>query len=145
MSDDKTWQWLESTRELQEQVYGFDLAGMQANNPDEFADYVVMNHTAAVSELSEALDEVGWKSWAKPRGWVNRDAFVKELIDVAHFVANLAVSVGCTDEEWQERYESKQRVNRQRQLVGYDGVSTKCPDCHRALDDDTDSHQCSGR
>jgi hypothetical protein len=138
------WQWLESTRELQEKVYGFDFTALR-DNREALADYLVHNHTAAVLELSEALSEVGWKTWATPRGWVNRTAFIKELVDVAHFIGNMLVAVGCDDEEWENYYREKQDVNRKRQADGYDGVSTKCPDCKRALDDVGVDHQCSGR
>lgn len=87
-------------------------------------------------ELSEFMQEVGWKPWATPRGWVNRDAAVGELVDVAHFLANLLCALDVTDAEWQHAYRTKQEVNRQRQRSGtYDGVSGKCYACRRAYDD----------
>lgn len=128
---DPHWRWLASTERLQFQAYGY----VMPMEGDELADFVTWNHTAAVKELSEALDEVGWKIWAAPRGWVNRDAFIRELVDVSHFIANMAVSVGCTDEEWWVRYRAKQGLNAKRQADGYDGVVGKCHVCHRAIDD----------
>jgi dimeric dUTPase (all-alpha-NTP-PPase superfamily) len=126
-----TWNWLASTKVLQEAVFGqtFPKEG------DELADYVTWNATALLTEVGEALNELGWKNWASPRGWVNREQFVGELVDVAHFLANMAVAVGVTDAEWQRRYVAKQEVNRQRQRDGYDGVSGKCPGCRRSYDD----------
>lgn len=94
-----------------------------------------MNYTALVVELSEFLGEVGWKDWATPRGWVNREAAVGELVDVGHFLANILCALGVTDEEWQARYQDKQEVNRQRQRDGYDGVTGKCARCRRSFDD----------
>lgn len=127
------WKWLASTRTLQEDYFGRDFS---SENPDEFADAIVMNYTALVKELSEFMDEVGWKDWATPRGWVNRDAAVGELVDVGHFLANLLIRLRVTDDEWERRYREKQEINRNRQRSGnYDGVSDKCATCHRSYDD----------
>lgn len=94
------------------------------------------NHTAAVVELSEFMQEVGWKEWATPRGWVNRDAALGELVDVGHFLANLLCALDVSDAEWEHAYRAKQDVNRRRMRSGtYDGVSGKCPSCRRAYDD----------
>ena len=60
--------------------------------------------------------------------------FLGELIDVAHFLANLAVAMGCSDEEWETRYRGKMSLNAARQRDGYDN-SNKCSNCRRALDD----------
>jgi hypothetical protein len=103
-------------------------------DPDELADYVTENHSAAVVELSEFMQEVGWKPWATPRGWVNRDAAIGELVDVAHFLANLLCALDVSDVEWQARYRAKQEVNRRRQRDGYSGRA-KCEVCGRAFDD----------
>lgn len=127
-----TWNWLASTRALQEEYFQREFP---IDDPDELADYLVSNHTALIVEMSEFMGEVGWKDWATPRGWVNREAAVGELIDVGHFLANLLCALGVTDAEWEARYRDKQEVNRQRQRDGYDGVSGKCPQCHRAYDD----------
>lgn len=122
-----------STRALQEEYFGRDLT---IQDPDEFADAIVMNHSALVVELSEFMQEVGWKDWATPRGWVNRDAAVGELVDAAHFLANLLVRLDVTDAEWERRYREKQDVNRARMRSGtYTGRHEKCPVCGRSYDD----------
>lgn len=36
-------------------------------------------------------------------------------MDVNHFIANMLVAVGVTDEEWEAAYRAKQQVNRDRQ------------------------------
>lgn len=130
------WVWLESTRQLQEEFYG----ATYPMNGEVLANYVVMNHSALVSEASELLAEFGWKAWAQPRGWVNRENALKEAVDVAHFLANILCAIGVTDEEWVAAYQAKQEVNRQRQRDGYDGVAGKCPQCKRSYDD---SIQCT--
>jgi dimeric dUTPase (all-alpha-NTP-PPase superfamily) len=118
---------------LQEEAFGRDFSNQ---DPDEFADAIVMNHSALIVELSEFMAEVGWKDWATPRGWVNRDAAVGELVDAAHFLANLLIRLDVTDAEWEQRYRAKQEVNRNRQRSGYDGVTGKCPQCRRSYDDE---------
>lgn len=131
MSGDERWGWLNSTRRLQEEAFGKDFSKF---DPDDFADAVVMNHSALVVELGEFMQEVGWKDWATPRGWVNREAAVGELVDAAHFLANILVRLDVTDEEWERRYRAKQEVNRRRQANGYTGRN-KCPGCYRSYDD----------
>lgn len=128
----RDWSWLASTRVLQREAYGDDDWPKEG---EALADSAMANMFSLMKELTEAGDEIGWKPWAQPRGWVNREAYVGELVDVGHFLANLLVAVGVTDAEWEERYRAKQAVNLQRQVDGYDGISTKCPVCHRALDD----------
>jgi hypothetical protein len=100
--------------------------------------YIREMQQAAIMELCEALDEVGWKSWATSRH-INRDAYVGELVDVLHFWINMLLALGDDPAKLARevfiRYETKGRLNAKRQADGYDGVSTKCPQCHRALDD----------
>lgn len=129
------WRWLESTKKLQEESFGIDASKM-ASSPEYFADYIMTNHSALIIELSEFMAEIQWKPWAGSRGDVlNRTLAVKELVDVAHFLANLAVALGVTDEEWEGLYRAKQEVNARRQIEGYDGVADKCPHCRRSFDD----------
>lgn len=126
------WKWLESTKKLQEEFYGVTYPLIEG---DELANYVTVNHSALVVEAGELLAEFGWKPWAKPRGWVNRENALKEAVDVGHFLANILAAIGVTDEEWEAAYQAKQEINRQRQRDGYDGVSGKCPKCKRSYDD----------
>lgn len=126
------WKWLRSTVDLQTEAFGveYPLTG------EVLADYVRTNVTAIVAELGEALKEIGWKPWSTGQGYLYREAFLGELVDVGHFLANLLVAVGITDEEWEAAYQRKQQVNRERQAAGYDTRAEKCPGCGRAYDDD---------
>lgn len=124
--------WLAKTDELQKEAYGNDLGAM---DPEARAAEFRTQAFSAVSELVEMSNEIGWKPWATSRH-INREAFISEGVDVLHFVANLLLLAGCTDEELNAGYVAKMEKNRRRQLEGYDGVSTKCPRCKRALDDD---------
>lgn len=123
--------WLMKTRVLQRQSYGKDPALLEGQ---ERVEYVRIMLLALVDEAMEALHEISWKPWAKVE-YFNRDAFIGELVDAGHFLANCAVAAGCTDEEWAQRYDAKHKKNAQRQVEGYTGVKEKCPGCGRAYDD----------
>lgn len=129
-----TWRWLKSTRKLQETHYGLDYETLKG---DKLADYLMTHYTALTCELVEFMDEVNWKPWMTDRrGEVSdRTAAVGELIDAAHFLANLACALGVTDAEWERLYQEKQERNRRRQESGsYSKTEYKCPNCHRELD-----------
>ncbi len=125
--------WLMTTQVLQRQSFGKDPATLEGA---DLAEYVRWNTLAANDELMEALHEVDWKPWTVTEdGFRNRDAFVGELVDVLHFVANMLVAAKCSDAELTERYRAKQQKNRDRMASKtYDGKN-KCPGCGRAYDD----------
>jgi hypothetical protein len=136
---DKLEHMIRLQRELQERTYGFNFIDMKQA---EWIQYIRDQHQALGMELSEVLDEVDWKPWTtNERPPINRDAFVGELIDVIHFWLNMLFPV-CAKmtpteiaDEVFTRFAMKNRVNAERQANGYDGVSTKCGGCGRALDD----------
>lgn len=101
----------------------------------ERIDFYVVHHTAGSDEMHEALDEIGWKPWATSKHF-NEEAVKGELVDEFHFFMNRCLTAGMDAVELFEKYKAKRLKNIQRQIDGYDGVSTKCPGCHRALDDD---------
>jgi hypothetical protein len=130
--------WLYEQEKYQQETYGVDFTEFD-DDPDKLTAYTTMNLNAAFLELAEAQAETPWKPWAqvdKDEVWNrNRDRFVGEVVDVLFFLANALVAVGCTDQELAERYAEKMTINRNRQVDGYDGFSSKCPSCHRALDE----------
>lgn len=93
------------------------------------------NLFALEHELHELADEMKWKDWTAGPPYINRDAAVKEAIDALHFLVNIFLHLSVTPEELLTRYVYKNEVNAKRQDTGYDGVSTKCPDCGRAAED----------
>lgn len=115
----------------QRESFGLDLTNMSQEDRIEFIRWNVL---ALEAELHEALDEIGWKPWATSRH-INREAFLGELVDAQHFLNNLYLAVGADASEVTYRYLEKSAINRDRQAGQYDGVSTKCPICRRALDD----------
>jgi dimeric dUTPase (all-alpha-NTP-PPase superfamily) len=106
--------------------------------PEQRITYVKDQVLALQSEIGEFLNEVGWKPWASSRH-INADEAFGELRDAWQFLTNLMIAVtGMTNELLAAKLETelyrKHTVNYQR-IGAYDGVSTKCPDCKRALDD----------
>ena len=151
---DNMQDWLDSQSELQHKMpspHPLDLYDRAITADERFPesqalaeaerksaiDFIHWNVTATVDELHELLAEIGWKPWAKSRH-INLEAARGEWIDAMHFMANLALVLGMDDaNDIIERYHKKHEKNAKRQEEGYDGVSTKCPICHRALDDDS--------
>lgn len=133
---DRLSQMLEMQRRLQIGSYGSDPVELQGS---ERADFFRTHSFALIAELVEASEEIGWKPWAKgdKAQYINREAYLKELVDAWHFFMNTWLLAGGTAEELYEMYMAKRTVNERRQIEGYDGVSTKCrnPKCKRALDD----------
>jgi dimeric dUTPase (all-alpha-NTP-PPase superfamily) len=118
--------------ELQCSSFGVNPTELVDEKRDEF---IRWNVIALTDELHEALNEVKWKPWAEGHGFVDRDAYVKELIDAWHFLMNLLLAANVSAEEFNDRYFAKARVNADRQAAGYDSQSTKCDNCGRALDE----------
>lgn len=97
-------------------------------------EYVRTMHTAIIKELGEVMDECGWKPWASSNH-INETAFKAELVDVFHFFMNFMLVVGMTPAELYAGYMRKNAKNHERQDKGYDGVTGKCPGCHRDYTD----------
>lgn len=111
--------WLTETRNLQIDAYDVDPAALEGA---ERAEYVRWNALAAIDEIAEVLAEIRWKPWAGRQGdFEDRDAYADEIVDVLHFVGNLAVAAGVTDDELSERYGRKVAVNRARRAHGDEG------------------------
>ncbi|MEG2887218.1 MAG: dUTPase [Aurantimicrobium sp.] len=103
------------------------------------------NDKALIHELVEMEAETGWKPWAKSRH-INLQAARGEFIDMFHFMLNAGLLLGMDETMIKEMYDAKHAKNEKRQNEDYDGVSTKCPGCNRALDDDAvDCHVREGR
>jgi len=122
---------MRAQEDLQKKSFGINPSTLDDNGKIEF---IRWNILALTDELHETLKEVGWKPWATSRH-INRDAYVSELVDAFHFFMNLMIVVDCDAEEILERYQEKRKINAARQKQNYDGVSSKCIICKRALDD----------
>lgn len=136
---DRLQEMFELQGNLQRETYGAHPSDIQESGVD-FDEYpariqfIKDMHIAIGDELSEFLGEIGWKPWATSRH-INFEAAQGELVDAFHFFMNLCMAVDMTPEMLFEKYKAKRLKNIKRQEEGYDGVSTKCPGCKRALDD----------
>jgi hypothetical protein len=119
------WEWLKSTKELQTEVYNYDLDwwvdGLGIGAPSvvkELSAYIDWNMTAAVQEMAEARIEFSWKPWAVDQPFVNKERLLNEIVDVNHFLGNVLTAMGVTDEEYAAAYQAKQQKNRERAASG---------------------------
>jgi dimeric dUTPase (all-alpha-NTP-PPase superfamily) len=129
---DRLVHMMEMQRKLQQRYNdGRDLTEF---DDEERIEAIRINVLACTSELHEALDETGWKTWASSNH-INHKAFYGEIVDAWHFLMNLMLHTGMSAEDLYVGYIEKNARNQKRQDEGYDGVSTKCPECKRAFDD----------
>jgi dimeric dUTPase (all-alpha-NTP-PPase superfamily) len=79
----------------------------------------ILNYTRAMSqELSELIDSVPWKWWAKYQKFDEQNARV-EVIDLFHFLISIAQALGMTADDVFKAYVKKNQINHQRQESGY--------------------------
>lgn len=129
------------TRMLRAQLDLQISAGMDLREMDTPATiaYIKEMTLAATSELHEALDEIGWKTWATSQHINALEAF-HELRDVFQFVVNLMFAVtGEFDPEsladmFEASFYDKIAKNHARISDNYSGLE-KCPGCKRAMDE----------
>lgn len=116
---ENSWRWLASTKELQENTYGYKFESEHIDHhPRLLAEYIEWNVFAAYQELAELSVEFSWKPWATDAAFVNRARVRDEAIDVLHFVGNILTAIGVTDEELAIHYQQKQEKNRRRAASG---------------------------
>lgn len=105
-----------------------------STDPQTRCEYIKDMAYALEDEIHELTAETGWKPWTT--SWhVNVDAARAEWIDAWHFMMNLANNLGMNEAMILGMYSAKAEINEKRMEAKYDGVSTKCPVCRRALDD----------
>ena len=122
---------------LQEQL-GNHLAKLDSEARVQYIKDMIL---ACTDELHEALAEIGWKSWATSRH-VNEEAAFGELRDAWQFLMNAMMAVNqrgprANAEALYQAHNQKIAVNYARQSEGYDGITGKCPACHRDLGEQT--------
>jgi NTP pyrophosphatase (non-canonical NTP hydrolase) len=124
---------LTKQREFQTRILG-GVEPSDLSDADKMA-YIREQALALMDEVHEAMAETGWKSWATSNH-INREAFKGELADVFIFFMSLMLVADIPAHELCQAILAKQIKNIKRQDDGYDGISTKCPGCKRAYDDD---------
>jgi len=121
-------------RNLQLEAYGLAPDKMDVDTKIEYIKTMIL---AGTDELHELLAELDWKPWTQGERKINYDGAKKEIVDLWHFVLNIMLALDMSTDELYRMYMTKRRVNADRQKNGYDGRSTKCPGCSRALEDVT--------
>ena len=123
--------YLEDMLSLQRilQTYSFGTDPCNLETDADRSEFAFKSIVMLQDEAHEALGEVSWKWWASEK-FFNEEEFKGEVIDMIHFVLNLALVSGMDSEEIYNRYREKNMKNRVRQEVGYGGVTDKCQICH---------------
>jgi hypothetical protein len=134
MSDDMLARIMRLQNEFQHRTPNGVTKCFKEMSGEQVAQFVRDQTLACVSELFEALDEVGWKPWASSRH-INVEAFRAELIDAFRFWLNLISIAGLSPEGVMSYYLESLEKTTKRVNDGYDGVSSKCPACKRSYDD----------
>lgn len=135
MSTDNLAKLFELQSALQKKMPTPNPEDLLPNNPEGAIEFITWNTLALTDELHELLGETGWKPWATSHH-INLTAARSEWIDALHFLLNLGLVLGLDSDSAVQLYQAKHAKNTKRQADGYDGVTTKCPGCRRALDDD---------
>ncbi|MDQ3883561.1 MAG: dUTPase [Thermoproteota archaeon] len=74
--------------------------------------------TAIVHEAVELQRLTSWKWWKKPIAF-DTEAAKEELIDIWHFVIQTSIELGMTPSDVLNEYKRKNKINRDRQVLGY--------------------------
>ncbi len=74
--------------------------------------------TAIVHEAIELQRLTSWKWWKKPIAF-DTEAAKEELIDIWHFVIQTSIELGMTPSDVLNEYKKKNKINRDRQVLGY--------------------------
>lgn len=89
------------------------------NLPEEEKTKWILNYSRAMNqEMSELIDSVPWKWWAKYQKFDEQNVRV-EIIDLFHFLISLAQTVGMTADDVFQAYLKKNEINHKRQESGY--------------------------
>lgn len=107
--------WLERTKVVQEEEYGYDFEAMDLW---ERAAYLQKMTFAAMVELGECSRKFSWKPWAVDDPYIVRAELIEEYVDVLHFVADCLVALGVDGRELNEAYSRKLDENIQRARSG---------------------------
>ncbi len=102
-------------QEVLNQRIGVDLRNLSEEEKTKW----ILNYSRAMNqEMSELIDSVPWKWWAKYQKFDEQNVRV-EIIDLFHFLISLAQTVGMTSDDVFQAYLKKNEINHKRQESGY--------------------------
>ena len=92
-------------------------------NPDNLGDDEkiewILNYSRALQqEVSELIDSVPWKWWAKYQKFDRQNARV-EVVDIVHFLVSIAQVLGMSADDIFDAYCKKNAINHELQDSGY--------------------------
>jgi dimeric dUTPase (all-alpha-NTP-PPase superfamily) len=87
-------------------------------NEEEQAKWLLNYSRAMQQEMSELIDSVPWKWWAKYQEFDKQNAKV-EVVDLFHFLVSMAQVLGMEASDIYDAYLKKNQVNHDRQESGY--------------------------
>ena len=102
-------------QEVLNQRIGVDLRNL---SEEEKTKWILNSSRAMNQEMSELIDSVPWKWWAKYQKFDEQNVRV-EIIDLFHFLISLAQTVGMTSDDVFQAYLKKNEINHKRQESGY--------------------------
>ena len=111
---DKLEEMFEMQKNLNKRI-GVDTDNMDIESKKEW----ILNYCRAMSqEISELVDSVPWKWWAKYQKFDEQNIKV-EIIDIFHFLISAAQVIGLNAEDVHRIYMQKNKINFSRQENGY--------------------------
>lgn len=135
-SSDTLGDLMKIQKEIQENVYGYNFNALRRSNVSA-SSFFLMNYEAIQDELREFRNAMGgklgsaiWKPWKsnhvdslnsclEDMSEEDRLELQYELIDIQHFVFNLALMIDLTPQEFFNLYYAKNKENMDRQKRGY--------------------------
>jgi dimeric dUTPase (all-alpha-NTP-PPase superfamily) len=79
----------------------------------------ILNYSRALQqEVSELIDSVPWKWWAKYQKFDRQNAMV-EVVDIMHFLVSIAQVLDMSADDIFDAYCKKNEINHERQDSGY--------------------------
>ncbi len=111
---DKLEEMFEMQKKLNKRI-GVDTDNM---NEQEKIKWILNYCLAMNQEISELIDSVPWKWWAKYQKFDEQNIKV-EIIDIFHFLISAAQVIGLSAEDVHRIYMQKNKVNFERQERGY--------------------------
>jgi dimeric dUTPase (all-alpha-NTP-PPase superfamily) len=109
---------LEKIFELQEQLNARIGVRTRDLSDEEKIEWILKYSRALQQELAELVDSVPWKWWKKQQQFDEKNAKV-EVIDLMHFIISAGQVLGLTADDFYNAYLEKNKINHQRQNVGY--------------------------
>lgn len=109
---------LEQIFDMQSRLDVRIIENMERPPPADIDKWISMYATAIMHEALELQDLTNWKWWRKSQKFDEQKA-KEELMDIWHFVVAATIEIGMKPHDVLREYERKNKINHQRQEIGY--------------------------